>query len=113
MGQTQPQTVEQDNQVEETNPENPSNLSHGDDMIASCLMKFTMIEGKEYTNEINIQLSQLPLMRQNMMKSFENLKPEAILSIDGSRNSSIDFTILPLRNIIFFELIVKEIRKKS
>ncbi len=98
-----------------TEPENTADSatsSVADELIAICVMKFFMKDGRDYDNHLIIPFGQIQEVRANMLNSLENGEEKVVLTLDGSRNNAYDFTAIPIRNISYFQFIILEVRKK-
>lgn len=111
--------------IDATNPENQADSATkeapkqeapqipDDGMEARCVIVFHLTEGKIYENAINLHPILIEQVRKGMIKSIEESNQNSIVSIQGSRNSPVDFCVIPVRNIIYFEFKVVEIVKKE
>lgn len=113
MSQQDSEPVSQQAGIQEqeaTKPENPPNPSTTD-FSCKCLIKFHLVEGREHVNCLTVPLGQLAVVRENMLKALENPAEKALISMEGSQKSAVDFCAIPVKNIIYFEVEVLEITK--
>ena len=79
-----------------------------------CLTIFHLTEGRKYQNTMIVSLSMIENVRQGMLKSLEGARDNAIVSIQGSSKCPFDFSLLPCKNVIYFEFkVVKLIEMKK
>lgn len=113
VSQNDSMTDEQLQKIADTpHPEAPpiqQNLQ--DMMLARCSMEFFLITGGSYKNEITLPMPQLQVVKEKTMQSLENKDPAALIYLEGSKNNPFDFTILPVKNILYMQLCVLEVRK--
>jgi len=115
MSQQDSEPVSQQDSIPEseaTKPENPPAVTTND-FVCRCVIKFHLVEGREHVNSLTVPLAQLTVVRENMLKALENPAEKALISMEGSEKSSVDFCAIPVKNIIYFEVEVLEITKKD
>lgn len=79
-----------------------------------CLTIFHLTEGRKYQNKMIIPLSMVDNVRQGMLKSLEGARDNSIVSMQGSEKCAWDFSLIPCKNVIYFEFkIVKQIEIKK
>ncbi len=80
-------------------------------MLCRCTMRFFLQNGTEYKNEIHVTMDKIQMIQQQMTNSLENKDGTAVIYLEGSKNCEADFTVIPVKNILYVKFDVEDFRK--
>lgn len=80
-------------------------------MMCRCIMRFFFQNGTEYKNEINVTMDRIQMIQNQMTNSLENKDGNGVIYLEGSKNCEADFTVIPVKNILYVKFEVEDFRK--
>lgn len=89
----------------------PSVPKYPNDLMCRCKMRFFLQNGTEYQNEINITMDKIAMIQQQMSASLENKEGTGVIYLEGSKNCAADFTVIPVKNILYVKFEVEDLKK--
>jgi hypothetical protein len=85
-----------------------SNNKYPNNIMCRCKIKFYFQNGEKDEHEINVSMDKIALIQTNMSSSIENKEGHSLIYLEGSKNSTADFCIIPIKNINYLKFEVQE-----
>lgn len=108
---TQQENSKVDDNVNDPNIPPVNKQKYPSNVLCRCNMKFFLVNGMEYQNEINVTMDRIQFIQEHMAKSMENKEGAGVIYLEGSKNFEADFTVIPVRNILYVKFQIEDFKK--